>query len=472
MKLILKKIQVLILAILSSFFIVKAGYAATYYMPDDFANLQAAFAGMSSGDTLIIRDGVYTGDLNVISNSSHPPYGSADAWTIIKAENDGGVVFDGETTLRVFSHYPGSIGNKYWQFEGIIWGRSTVLLGNSRYVKFLRCGAYDGGDGNSVNFNISRNCEYILLENCYAWGNGRYKFMAYQNSRIIFRQCVGRLDRVNAPGEPIAVFSMYSVDDAEVQNCIAIDSDQDSDWVGFRNAAFNTPCTDMPANRINYTRCIALNNKLGGISTSGKYTISSDVTFKDCVIWNSSTSSGVSINTIRGLRTNILNCTFGESTDTSYSYILSYDGIGYNNDTTIKNSIFWNIQDNPSYAALNDVETEDYNCLYANTNNYTNTSQGTNTHLNTNPIWDTSANPNGALRYICRIEDGSNLSGQGENGVNIGANCTKMYGVLGTLWGEAGYNEEQSADMWPFPYEDLIRAKMKAYSEGGVSGDR
>ena len=40
-------------------FSVSVTNAATYYMPDDFPDLQAALSGISGGDTLIIRDGVY-----------------------------------------------------------------------------------------------------------------------------------------------------------------------------------------------------------------------------------------------------------------------------------------------------------------------------------------------------------------------------------------------------------------------------
>lgn len=41
----------------------------TFYMPDDCANVQACAALMAGGDTLIIRDGTYTGDENKVENS-------------------------------------------------------------------------------------------------------------------------------------------------------------------------------------------------------------------------------------------------------------------------------------------------------------------------------------------------------------------------------------------------------------------
>ena len=465
--------------------VVEAQVHHTYYMCAagcDFQNLQAAFTGtghMNGGDTLIIRDGVYTGTLNAISNTNYPPTGSEGVWTIIKAEHDGEVVFDGQNLNDMFYVYPGSVTSLYWQFEGIIWCKApgcNVFIGQSRYVKFLRCGAYDAGIGNTINFLVSRNSDYVLFENCYAWGSGRYKFSAYQADHIIFRQCVGRLDRVDAgSGDPIGIFSIYSDDYCEVQNCIGIDSDQPSAWfhVAERIGAFAVPSTDMDANYINFVRCIGLNNRLGGISTAGnEYRVSKDITFEDCVIWNSDTDNGATINLFRGLRSTISNCTFGYVRNLRYYYFNSYDGIGYNNDTVLKNSILWSIQGTGGYKVFYDVETEDYNCLYNNTSNYENTTPGVHTKLTTNPIWNASTNPSGALKYITRIEDSSNLDGQGESGADIGANVLKMVGTPGTLWGEPGYDQEQATNMWPFPYEDLIQAKMKAYSGGGVSGNR
>ena len=472
-------------------------FAATYYISPagndtlgigssalPWTSLSKAFSQMAGGDTLIVKDGTYTGTNNQITNVQYPPFGSAGNYTVIKAEHDGEAIFDGENARSMFGYTPNDlvVKSNYWQFEGLLWCNSNgsdVSVCYSSYVKFLRCGAYDCGDGNTINFVANRYCSYILFENCYAYGSGRYKFMAYQSNNIIFRQCVGRLDRHNgwsgSHGEPFGIFSMYSVDDGEVQNCIGIDSDQSLAWSNYSQlaGAFLVPSTDMDANRINFVNCIGLNNRLGGICTTGnEYQLSKDINFSNCVIWNSDTVDGSTINTIRGLRTNISNCTFGYARNINYHYILSWDGIGYNNDTIIKNSVFWSIQGNASYATLNDVETEDYNCLYDNTNNYSATTQGTHTKLTTNPIYNVTTNPTGALKYITRIEAGSNLSGYADDAGDIGANITTLIGTSGTLWGEAGYATDTGVSMWPFPNEDLIRSKMKEYNAGGVSGNR
>jgi len=452
--------------------------AATYYMATTGSNsnvgaeaspwltLQYSMGRMAGGDTLIIEDGTYTGFANTITNSANPPEGSSGNYTILKARNNGGVLFDGQDTVATFLAYMGTTADRYWQFEGIIWGRSispAVYFSHSRYVKFLRCGFYDGADGNNAGFSIGEGSEYVLVENCYSWGSGRYKFEAYQSKYIIFRQCVGRLDQGNFDNEPIGGIAVYSCDDVEVQNCIIIDSDQDAYWFNesYRHGSFLSPATDMNSNRINFTRCIGLNNKLGGLISSKNPTYQSrGVVFRDCVMWEYGSLSGRP-NYLRADDTQVINCTFGDSSVGSPSHY------GGGTSNVMKNSLIYG--HTQAQVVGGTIATQNYNSYYGNTFN---NNSGTNDITNINPIWNTSTNPNGALKYILRIETGSNLSGQGESGVDIGANVKTLLGVSGTLWGESGYNIDTGVSMWPFPYEGLIQAKMKAYSGGGVSGDR
>jgi hypothetical protein len=193
-----------------TFFIclVSKSQAATYYMPDDFANLHMAFSEMAGGDTLIIRDGTYTGGANCITNSHKPPNGSAGAYTVVRAENDGQVLIDGEGSNQIFS-----ASLNYVEFRGIKWGRSTdgivQLRNGSDHVKFIRCGAYEMANVTCAIWSIGY-CSYVLLEECYAWGNARYSFMFYQSHHCIARKCVARLDRANRGSEPAGIFRNYS----------------------------------------------------------------------------------------------------------------------------------------------------------------------------------------------------------------------------------------------------------------------
>ncbi|MFH0865893.1 MAG: Ig domain-containing protein [Bacteroidota bacterium] len=288
------------------------------------------------------------------------------------------------------------------------------------------------------------------------------------------RNCVGRMDWVNSGTEPVAIFSIYSGADIKVQNCIGIDSSDTSNWTGTFQGTFLYPSTDANLDRVETIRCLGLKNRLGGISTTGNESMrAASLTFTDCVIWDCDViTSGSAINIDRALNSVFNRCTFGYARNISYDYVLSWDGIGYNNNSTVKNSIFYSIQGNASYGVLNDVENCNYNSFYDNTRNYLNTTPGANDRTNINPIYNAVTNPNGALKYITRIEAGSNLAGIGEGGSNIGASLSTLVGTPGTLWGETGYNTDTGVSMWPFPNEDIIRTNMKAYSGGGVSGNR
>ena len=66
-------------------------FASTIYMGsgETYTNLQSALSALSGGDTLIIRDGTYTGATNVIDNAHLPPSGSSGSYTVIMAEMMG-----------------------------------------------------------------------------------------------------------------------------------------------------------------------------------------------------------------------------------------------------------------------------------------------------------------------------------------------------------------------------------------------
>lgn len=61
------------------------------------------------------------------------------------------------------------------------------------------------------------------------------------------------------------------------------------------------------------------------------------------------------------------------------------------------------------------------------------------------------------LKYIVRPEVGSILDNAGTSGSDIGADVTKQYGASGTLFGETGYDQKTSTNLWPWPYENEIK---------------
>jgi hypothetical protein len=458
-------------------------YAATYYMANNpcsgnlgwgngsdsnagtkaapYLTLVYAMEHISGGDTLIIDDGTYIGTGNAI-NTTQPPAGTTGSWTIIKAENDGKVVFDGQSTNNMF--YVTSSGARYWQFEGLIWGNgvgTNVYGSNYSYVKFLRCGAYNSASGNNMNWGAAANgASYILFEGCYAWGTGRYKFIAGSSSYIVFRNCVGRPDAVNAGGEPVAVFTAYSANYVAFQNCIAIDADQIAYWtnIGDRQGSFFVPTTSAQSTNIAFDNCIGLNVKWGSIEVA-QNNPTENIYFRNLVLWDNSDTGGWLI-AIRN-DAEIVNCTIGDSSaDANYCDAPA-------GSLVIKNNIIYGntIANGYILSLVNGSQAEDYNVFY---NNNTSTifgqTMGAHSVTNVNPIT--------SISYLVKVETSSAMDGAGSGGADIGANIFYLIGTSGTLYGETGYATETAIKMWPFPNEELIRSKMAAYTwDDGSGGD-
>ena len=440
-------------------------------MGNPFLTLHKSFQVMHGGDTLIIEDGTYTGSSNVINIQHHPPSGSLQNWTIIKAEHDGSVTFDGQNTQGMLGlDYGGTLTDMYMQFEGLFWkDAGSIGVSYGKYFKFLRCGNSDNSQGNSASF-YGGNSSYGLFENCYSYGSGRYKFLVYDSDNMIVRSCVARTDWVNAPNEPLGMFSMYGAHNVEIQNSIGIDSDQDSHYIygGELVGSMGNP-TSGAADRStisNFTNVISLNNHISGGSTGGEHGYVSS--YNNSVWWDfTNMNSGNNLFNIRSATTTFNNVLIGNAHNYGTGQgITYYDAISGD----VLNSIIYGFVGSGASLYSRMAMTHDYNSFYGNTHNFDGTSAAPHEKTTTNPIYNSLTNPTGALKYITQIEPGSNLSGQGQGGADIGANIKTLVGTPGTLWGETGYNVDTGVSMWPFPNEDLIKSKMSAYSFTNATG--
>lgn len=431
-------------------------------------SLRGAMSKMSGGDTVVIGDGTYSGTSNSVDSSTYPPYGSSSAWTIIKAEHDGGVTFNGSSFILDYTS-----GNRayYYQLEGLVWSNATFWVSFGHHVKVLRCGGYNAGAGNVEQFGASEGSSYILFEDCYAWGEARYKFLAWKASQVIFRRCVGRLDKEDAQGQNIAGMAMYSTTDGLVQNSIVVDMDTPSYWtnVSYYNGCFVVPVTVYPGHNVTFDGNICLNSKMGGLweeSYDGSNK-SYDTTIRNNVFWDTpQMDNNEWVNSTRGVNPTWTNNTFGVA-HLGEAYLSMYKS----SNGSVTNNLFYDINTAGVVLSHWDIygTAHDYNTYYASTGLPT---LSAHEYTNKNPIWNASTNPTGALKYITRVETGSNHSGIGSGGADIGANVVKRVGASGTLWGEAGYDVEQAESLWPFPNEDIIKAKMASYSYSGLTGAR
>ena len=238
--------------LLFAFFMVAAdSYAATYYTyyvdgaaADDSGDgsvsnpkkyITSGVALLSTGDTLIIKDGTYTGVNNMIGDNAspnvYPPSGLSTQYTTIKAENIGQAIIDAEYQRRAFSNIDSNKIN-YIRIEGIHFksGLCGVFVLKGDYNKVIRSGFEDGqpsaSDTECPIAYIGGDSAYTLVEDCWAWGKGRIGFYTSSNdggtNNIVFRRLVVRQDDT-----PLSYVSagilFYRATNNVCQNCIVID---------------------------------------------------------------------------------------------------------------------------------------------------------------------------------------------------------------------------------------------------------
>jgi hypothetical protein len=442
--------------------------AATYYvdgaMPSDAGTgtswgsakkyIRSGISLMSGGDTLLIADGVYNGDSNRISGV---PSGSAGSYTRIQAQRDWGVTISGvttEPTCSITNNYIEVRGVKFKNFQH---GKCGV---SGSYVKIIRC-ASDGAGGTSSSFAATGS--YILFEECYAWGMGRYPFLVYNPGQyVVFRRCVCRWDYSDVQ-EPQACFANYDRPNVYFQNCIAIDGKDINHYPGYTYDGIKGFFTPNGANETHFTGCIALN-----IEGAGYWIEDSpvkNVTLTNCVAWD---CKDLGQSSYEGYPAYLFYSRFddtgGPITVDHATFGVSDLGKGVTfmqpqpNDT-IRNCIIYGITLNSGeYALSSGLSYEDYNCFYNNTG-------GRNVPGSVGSHSLTAVNPlTNSLKYLVRIESGSDLAGKASDGGPIGATILKKTGVSGTLYGEAGWNTATGDNLWPFPNEAEMYADMKAFN--------
>jgi len=452
--------------------------------------LQYALGQMWSGaginNTLIIANGTYTGPSNIITSASGrtvPPSGSGvptdpnGGYTVIKAQNDGQVKFDGQGANCMFNIQGGG-PYQYWYFEGIKWGNvgtgtlPAVQTYGLNYVKFIRCGAWDATDNANAEAWDLTYSTYVLLEECYGWGSGRYKFVVYESDHIIFRRCVGRNDKVAANGMPTAIFQDYCSQYVEFQNCIAIDSDPNffSNYYTPQGVegSFDTHPVLLGAytNYGSWRGNIALNNP-GNPMFLTSSTVE-NITYQNNIGWHLATGVSGATNNDSPIYDHL---TIGDLISSNLTgAVWPADGLYNPGDTiALKNSIIYGVQNSapPDGYGIYGALSSNYNSFSNNVSgNYSEVAPGANDITTVNPITTAS------LKYLPRIEAGSPLATADSSGNSVGATVLYEYGVSGSLYGETDYNTLTTTPLWPFPYESQIQTDFASYNVGGADSTK
>jgi hypothetical protein len=439
--------------------------------------LALGYASMSSGDTLIIGNGTYTGTSNRTTASQKPPdgtySGSTGLFSSVQAEVDWGVTVDGQNSNAMFDMEYGV--HKALSWKGIKWLNDSdgmIITGNGSgtnysWIKFKNCAMQMYGTGSQGNWWLSY-IDNLLLEDVVSFGDARYGIVLFQCNNAVVRRAVVRLDKADgsaggSTGWPVSAIQMYDTQNSEVQNAIVLDSDA-SFFTAFSEVegTFDVRVALTRGSANNYWRGnISLNNKLGRTSPTtgwagagGIHNGGPSTYYSNTVIWDGQASYVGLIYPQGGASVSLDHMTVGK---------IAGDACYGSAGKSISSSVWTQI----TGTAIGGSSIT-YNDAYGNGSNG---SIGSNSRT-VNPIWSAS-NPTGGLKYLPRIESGSNISGYGSGGTDMGASVLYKTGTDGTFYGQTGYNTLTSNSLWPYPNEDAIKTMMAGYSHsGGPAGAR
>ena len=431
-----------------------------------FNTLHAAFEKMSSGDKLIIAKGDWRKSPSMFIEEGHrPPNGSPRSFSKVWAEEDWNVKLP-------YIHIESAEPKQYIEFRGIVFDNEFVGKGighvfyEMNHTKFFRCGFlahglrknnHNCGFGSGDSERLKN--QYNLMEECIAWGSGRYVFYCKYGKYNIFRRCVARHDSNDE--SQMFNFRAYACDYTVYQNCISIDSDRtehyakpiDAEtggfWVGDQyGATGNIVDGCMSIKDIQMAYYISGSDKNLGSATV-RNCIALDMPYK---LPNDSTLCAFVL--LQDENVEVLNVT-GVG-----ARLKGHDGIycKKSGKKYVDNCIICNIEDegvgiNPSSASVIVKNIAYYNVGGGRFG------EGS---LRIDPFKH-------GLIYPIRIENGSELANFGRNKTVCGATILKKIGISGTLYGESGWDQVTDEQLWPFPNDTKIRELMRKTVDG-ISG--
>jgi hypothetical protein len=452
-----------VLIVSSCLFVSPVGaFATTYYISptgndttgagtngSPWRTLTKAFSVGGGGNTFVLKDGTYNSGVALTT----PPNGSPSAYTIVKAENDGGVVITQSGSLALQSTV------QYVQFEGLKWDDPSQksILGN--HLKFFRCGFRGGpSTGNNTNTTVGsndfNNTAYILFEDCWWWGpGGRYNLLVYNSDKVICRRCVVRHDGGwddQGSQDPEAGINFYNSSDCLAENSIVLDSEGPFDtWAGSFYSVKNSS-TSHATNNNSWIGCIALRSDRMGLALDTDSSTGNVI--QDCVLWDAR-NGGISFGTgSASLTMNRL--TIGRSQLSASGDFKGGIGSWGSGTKTVTNTIITN------YTTGSDLDGVSATYFDTYSNGSTSTGAG-------RVIYNPQTN---GLIGLPRIENGTPLKTAGSSGGQIGARIVTQIGTSSSLWGESGYNTDTGISLWPWPYESRIKNDMCAGITRGWCG--
>ena len=456
------------------------GLGRTYYMATTGSDsnpgtsllprltLKSAAKLLAPGDKLIVKDGTYTGFANDFTSdiaSGAMPRGKKGRWITVQAENRGAAIFTSSVSFYDGDAEP---DEHFLKLDGLIFNKEEIKRFNVSRLKAMNCG-FRGGDttGNAGHVSVGGGshefigAENVLFEDCWAWGpGGRYKFLAYNSRKVIFRRCVARWDQgwndVANLGYNSADFMIYDCRQSRVQNCISIDSMRPSSNPQNYGATFRIETNYNTTADVTFSGCIAVNNQaamfnINGLTLSsiGSPAISaqrmqhgSGILVEHCAgALIGSTDNPHGFESYRGLDVTFLNCTIAH---------LKQNGVAFLGGSNVRSGVATRFI-NP-LTILNGTGSANSGGVVTNALTYATLALGkaAGGWYLPSPKYSTATPPEDAIY-----------------GSWAGAHILFRIGHTGTLFDDPGmdaHGDGTSAgnSLWPFPNEALIKTTMSA----------
>ena len=438
--------------------LINFSFASTLYVgsAETYATVDAAGTAMSAGDTIIIRNGTLTGASNDLSNIKS---GNSDAdRSYVLAETDWAVTLDMNGSESENGTVAAPMDDKDFIYvQGINFTDTdyTVCSGNSgtSYITFKFCSFSETSNGNhyGVGFN---DTQYCLFEDCFVFGRFRYGFGVsgnkdYSSQYIIFRRCVVRMDYFwsdPAGEEPHGGFIAYQEADVWFQNCILIDALEARNYTtGSYSHGFFGP--NGTQNNTWYG-CIQVNCQVSNFWESPN---SSGNLWDHCLIVG--TDGNPFNNGMMGANATSLG---GTIRNTSFFYSNYNAGIDAANQggIAIDKCVFYGDTISGGSWLFEDIlmDSTVFSTSWGSHANTMNAYSATNA---TNTFNTAAYNPSLSYTYSLSPDVGSQLETSG-----LGASIKYRMGTDGTYWGQAGWNTLTSDPLFPFAFEDSMKAIM------------
>jgi hypothetical protein len=277
-------------------------YAMTIYVPDDYPTIQAGIDACSDGDTVIVRDGTYTGE----GNRDIDFGGNA---IVVMSENGPEVtIIDCEEAGRGFYFHSGE------EVTSVVQG-FTVTNGSGTYGGGINCSS---SSPTIVNCTFSDNSV-----GSFSYGGGMYN----NNSSPMVTNCLFIANSVDSHSDGGGMYNTSS--NPLVTNCSFIENTVD---------VFGSGCGMYNDNsNPTVTNCLFIANSGDYFSNGGgMYNEDSNPTITNCTFIENSVDGGGGGMRNSGSNPVISNCTFSGN--------MALAGCGmrnYYSSPTVINCILW-----------------------------------------------------------------------------------------------------------------------------------